>query len=356
MIAALAVVLVFTLWSCSSSDDGDDDDDDFNPGDDDDYSGDTGWENYLDVLPDEAGLTLVLPEESKTKALGEMAVWYDDTVDFTRDVNGHVLLFLSHIDEITSYPPTSQSGNTYYWGPWTDPYAPPTSVEMQFEMTQNATENYDYYLQFRPKDSQDDWTVVWEGHITAVSANTARRGVGDFTVYFTDAKALDPTINESGTINVDYDTSGPGREINIAYYDFFSEEWGDDGPPEPIDATYTYTHNADDSGDFLFDWYDDIHKDTDPQYDEMEHLWFHTRWDGGGPGRTDVTVVDGDLPQIGLDNWGSPIDEWTGSECWDDDFLRVYYMDRVELGDGTVYDGTPEGIEADCAFDAQFPI
>lgn len=357
LFVALAILAASFLWSCGGSDDDEDDDgDDFNPGDDDDSSsGD--WDDWRDALPDEESLTLLIPETNQ-KALGELAIWYDATVDFTRDVNGHVLLFFSHIDEITSYPPASDDGTTMIWGPWTDPYSPPTSAQMRFVMTEVATDTYDYMLQWRDRDSTDDndWTNVWIGH-TVASTDTARRGTGDFTVDYTAAKALDPTINEEGEITVIYDTVGPGKQIDIQYFDFYSEDWEDgSGPPEPIDATYNYLNDGNQDGTFLFDWYDDIHQNsTTPEYDEIEHIWFNTRWQGSGSGRTDVIITDGDLPQIGTDIWGSPVDQWNGSECWGDDFMRIYYEESADLQNGSSMPGDQEGQESDCAFSRQMP-
>lgn len=352
----LAVVLACSIWACGGG--VEDDDDDVDTTDDDDDSGPSGeWGRYRDALPDEDSLSLMLPEQDKagSKGLGELATFYDSTVDFTREVNGHVLLFLGHIDEITSYSPTTQEGDTLTWGPWTDPYTPPTSAEMLFTMTEVTTDNFEYALQWRLRDSEDPWENVWTGTTTA-STSTARRGVGEFLVDFTTARAIDPTVDESGLVMVDYDTITDGRRIDIEYDDFYSEDWEDgSGPPEAIDATYNYYNHADNTGTFLFDWWDDVHVGTTyDQYDAMEHLWFSTRWEAVGSGRSDVIVTDGDLPQIGIDFYGFSGDEWDASECWGEDFLRDYYIETFILVNGDEYNAE-EGDDALCVFDADFP-
>ena len=332
--------------------DGDDNNNGGGGGGDNDY-----WDEYRDALPDEASMTLTVPgmdKKSKSKALDELATFYDATVDVARDVNGYILLLLGHIDEITSYPPTSESGATMSWGPWTDPYTPPTPVEMLFEMTETATDTFDYFLKWRVKESSDPWTTVWEGH-TVASTSTARRGTGDFFIDYTSAQSLDPTIDVSGTISVTYDTITDGRQIDIEYTDFYDEDWeGDNGPSEAIDAEYSYTNHTDNTGEFLFEWMDDLHRETEYDYPEMEHFWFYTRWESDGDGRTDVIVTEGDLDDVGTDYWADPITEVEASECWASDFLRDYYNQTLYFQSGSTED-YPEGNAADCVFDAEFP-
>lgn len=358
----ILVILVFVsallFVGCGNKDEEDDD----STGDDDDDGGGNGggdddWGNYRDALPDEASMTLSLPgmdKKSGTKALDELATFYDATVDTAREVNGYILLLLGHIDEITSYPPTTVNGATMSWGPWTDPYTPPTPVEMMFEMTETATDTYDYYLKWRARESSDPWITVWEGH-TVSTTSTARRGTGEFVIDYTTAQSLDPTINLSGSILVTYDTITDGRQIAIEYDDFYDEDWeGDNGPSEAIDADYSYVNHADNTGEFLFEWMDDLHRETVYDYPEMEHFWFYTRWISDGDGRTDVVVTEGDLDDVGTDYWGDPIVEVDASECWASDFLRDYYIETLYFESGYTED-TSEGNSADCIFDAQFP-
>ena len=350
---ALVLAVGLSVWACG----GDEEDDEDKDGDDDDSSTplDQAGNDYRDALPDVASLTLSMPESEGSKGLGELATLYDATVDFTRDVNGHFLLYLGHIDEITSYEPTSQEGDTLTWGPWTDPYTPPTTAEMLFEMTLVADSTYEYFLKWRIKDSGEDWTNIWVGY-TEHNTSTARRGVGYFNVYATEAKAIDPTINESGTIFVDYDTVNDGRRIDIEYEDFYSEEWeGGEGPSEAIDATYNYYSHADGIGEFLFDWWDDAQRELPgEEYHNMEHYWFSTRWQAAGAGRSDVIITEGDLEDIGIDYYGSPIESVNVSECWGNDFMRAYYVTTVYFENGP---GAPEveGEGSACVFDEQFP-
>ena len=340
----LVISLAYLIPGCGADDDDDDDDD--NWGDDD----DGGLDDFLNAIPDIDSLTLSLPADAR-KGLGgldELAQLYDNTVDFTREVNQNVLLFLSWIDEITSYPPTDYDENSYTWGPWSPDGLSP--VESRFIMTATGDNTYDYQLQWRPKQTDGQWTDVWVGNVVA-STQTHRRGEGDFTVYFTEAKALDPTLNEEGEVFVEYDTVSDGREIVVHYRDFYNS---DQTMPGPTDGDYFYHNHADDTGEFTFDFLNDIHYvPNDPnENDAYEHLWYRTRWQTDGAGRTDVIINGGDLPDIEVPE--STIDRVEQSECWAGDFLRDYYIENVILENGGEYPQS-EGNEDDCVFDQAMP-
>lgn len=346
-VLTLLILLCAGFLSACGGDDEDDDNDDFNPGDDDDDNGSgDDLDDFLNAIPDVDSLSLTLPESNK-KAVGELATLYHSTVDFTRDVNEHVLQFLSWVDEITSYDYTDFSGDTYTWGPWVDDGLSP--VQMKFEITRVSGDTYDYYLKWAPKNETDPvWVPVWEGHVDA-SVETARRGEGTFHVYFSDAKVLDPTLDEEGDVHVTYDTVTDGRDIVVEYIDFYSDS-GD--IPEPIDAQYFYHNHADNSGEFLFDWFDDVQRDEtgNSEYPGLEHFWFNTRWTSDGTGRSDVVITDGDLADL-----TPPVAEYHISECWDSTFLRTHYYEEALLGDDSLVEITEEGNADSCAFDEAMP-
>jgi hypothetical protein len=346
-VMAMTVVLVAALAGLPGCGAGDDDNDGGN-----DYGGDNDdVQDFLDAIPDEESLTLALPSSGETAkaGLGELAVLYDQTVDFTRDVNEHVLMFLSWIDEITSYPPSAPIDGGYVWGPWTDSGLSP--VEGRFWMTRADGETYDYGLQWRPRDSEGEWTDIWLGRTTA-STDTVRRGVGAYGVDFTAAKALDPTVDPVGVVDVDYDTVTDGREIAVEYVGFFNEE---DDMTAPLDAQYFYRSHADLTGQFLFDWFMDIHYDEyhGEQYPALEHAWFNTRWESSGAGRADVTVTDGDLPDIEYE--GQSVSRYGVSECWGNDFLRSFYRGTAVMENGDEWPYEDEGDEGSCVFDEALP-
>jgi len=207
------------LYACG----GDDDDDDDNDDDDHVYAGDddetNGYQNFLNALPDPDNLKLTIPGSDKMgKALGELAKYYDETVDITRLTNDWIFYFLSVIDEITSYDPTSFDGVTAIWGPVEAEGL--EAVDWQFTMVQRESGGYDYLCDWRDKDStEEDWQTVWSGAVEA-SSSTERRGIGNYTLDFTTARSLDPTVDHIGVIEVVYDTLTAGRVITVEYTTF----------------------------------------------------------------------------------------------------------------------------------------
>jgi len=340
-VVAVALVLSGLLWfSCGA---GDDDDDDTNWGDD-----DSDLQDFLDAIPDEDSIRLSLPEEG-SKGLGELAWLYEETVDFTRDVNGHVLMFLSWIDEITSYPPSGHEDDTYTWGPWKGSGL--SMAELKFEMSRVSGQHFTYELFGRPKDTDDPWTKLWWGEVTA-SEDTQRRGIGTFTIDFDATYSVDQTLDNEGSVIVDYDTVTDGREIDVTYVEFMSEDYPD---AEPVSGTYEYHDHADHHGEFLFDALIDLHYEEyhGSQYSKREHIYFNTRWQGDGAGRSDADATGGDLPDIEV--CGSPIEHYLLSECWGDDFLRDYFSVDVITEDDNEYNIEEEGDPDSCVFGEDMP-
>lgn len=336
----LSSILIFGLVLYSACDQ-DDDVDEVDYGD---------YQPFLDAIPSPESLELSLPQPPKSgKGLGELASFYDMTVDFTRDVNASVQMFLSWIDEIVSYPPSDLEGETYIWGPWSGGGLSP--VEMRFDMSRTEEGRYAYHLKQRPKESSDDWTIIWDGVVKA-HRETARRGTGTFSVDFTAARLLDPTMNESGRVEVVYDTITDGKEIEVAYIDFTNHE---EDPDHPVNGEYFYHNHADDTGSFVFDWEHDIHQEqySGEQYGQLEHSWFNTRWQSNGAGRSDVVVDGGDLSQFDIND--KPIQAYEFSECWGSDFLRGYYIMSARLPGGELFPIETEGEQGVCVFDGSPP-
>lgn len=347
---AILTIPVFLVFSCGDSDDdGEESDDDWGDDDnggDDDYGND--FDDFMDALPDPETMRLTLPgsDKSQTKTLGQLATLYDATVDYTRDLNFYVLEMLSFIDEITSYPYTSFNGEELIWGPWDPGGLSP--VMARFTMTNAYGDHFNFTWEWRDKDSQseDDWQVIWFGEVDA-SEGTQRRGVGYFQIDYTAAVEMDPTWDVLGEIRVDYDTITDGREIVIEFINF----WPEDGT-EAVNGDYFYHEHDDYSGEFLFDVFADIHDEEyhGQQYAEVEHFYFNTRWQGDGHGRSDVLVTEGDLPDM-----TPALDSAVLSECWDDQFARVYYVEEVTLASGPTVTVIEEGNPADCTFSQSTP-
>ncbi|MBZ0271803.1 hypothetical protein K8I61_07180 [bacterium] len=350
----LLTVLIFALSgalvACGGGDDDDDDDDDGGGGGGGDDDDDSDWR---DALPDAASLAMTIPgqdEDDYYKSVGELATLYEETVDSTREVNYAILSFISIIDEITSYPPTSESEDTAVWGPWIDDGLSP--VEMLFTMVNTGGEDYEYTLGWRAKNTEDEFTTVWSGS-TTVSTDTSRRGVGEFYLDLDVAASLDPTVDQEGSISCDYDTVSDGREINVHWQDYDSEY---EDLPGPITADYAYHNHADNTGEFTASWHGDAHWEEyhGDEFAKAEDVWFATKWQGNGVGRSDFSVTGGDVDD--MQAGGFDVSAFLATECWGETFLRTYYSEGVVLvSDGEFYPGAgfPEGDEELCPFPSE---
>jgi len=311
--------------------------------------GGSDWNDFLDAMPDADSLQLTVPGSSEGKGLGETAWLYEETVDFTRGVNDGVLWMLSLIDEVTSYPPTSHEGDSYIWGPWDGGGLSP--ADYKFTITRESETHFTYVAEGRDKHSEGEWSKIWWGEVEA-SASTQRRGVGNFEIDYDALHVVDPTYDYQGSVVVDYDTINDGRRIDVTFNEFVSEYYQD---AEPISGTYSYREHANLSGKFLFDALVDIHYEQyhGDQNSKREHLYFDTRWQGDGAGRSDAVATGGDLPDIQIG--GSPIKKVLISECWDTDFLRTHFKEVAVCDDDSEHDIANEGDPDSCVFDEEMP-
>ncbi len=340
--------MAFLAFSCGNCDEDDEDTVD--------YGGDGLCDACNDAAPDPSSLQLTVPgydeNDSKSKnfspcadAIGEMACYYNDTVDICRALNYWALGYLSVLDEMLSYPPTEIDGEYCVWGPFTDPYTPPTPSVAKFMMKRQSTTTFDYYWKERPKDStsDDDWQDIWRGEIVP-STSTARRGLGSLWIDHTTAKELDPTRNSSGIVEIEYDTyTGDAREIDITFTGFTFDEFS-----MATDAQYHYYNDAADDGEFDFNIELDFMGATIPE------TWtYETQWMGSGAGVATVTIDGGDLDTVEWPEVGSGvfINKFVGIECWGDDFARSYFEQKLYLSDSTTVDiETPQGNSSTCVF------
>ena len=302
----------------------------------------------LNAAPDATSLEIRIPgdEESdiNTMALGELAFFYTQTRQMSDDTNFWILGTLGWLDEILTYPPTEHSGGYCIWGPFIPSGLSP--VEQRFRMQQNSETDYTYFWEERPKNTEDEWTMIWGGAIEPAT-DTARRGIGQLNIDFTAAYALDPALQQEGQIEVDYDTYTDGRRIDITFIDFMDLRPGQ--MTEPMDAAYHYHNRADNSGEFDFSFLADVHQEEwGETYPELETLTYATQWLPSGAGGCTCTVTGGDLSAPDYPGLTAPLEEIVETECWNELFLRTYYVAVFKLEDGTEVTMDEEGDPTDC--------
>jgi hypothetical protein len=283
------------------------------------------------AAPEKSGLQLNIPGETQMQALsvtggpalGQLSDYYNDTVQMTRSVNSWALGMLGWIDQILSYPPNNHANDYCIWGPFVPDGLSP--VQMQFKMRQQSSTTFDYYWEERPKNTDGAFRDVWWGDMEPVSS-TVRRGIGVLHIDFTAANQLDPTSLGTGAMDMNYDTyTNNARRIELTFTNF-----SPDGVQAPADQTYQYYNAADNSGEFIFSTLGNI--DPSLNLPNLETFAYHTLWLGSGAGNCHQTVTGGDLDKI--PGFPSPLEKIDGYECWDENFLLVYYEQTAYLQNG----------------------
>jgi hypothetical protein len=263
-------------------------------------------------------------------ANGPWAKWYGFTRYVRHGVNTVTGVVLGSVWIIVHTEPTSVADKEAIWGPYTDSLEP---ASYRFRVTEVAEGEYDYTLEGRAKQSQNDsdYRAVLSGH--GYGKGHASHGDGWFKIDLDTAKALDPfnyKSDESGTIKVTHDLPpnitknlfAQPRTVTAEVYPTTSDQW----------FKATSHSEADGTGTLLVDAFADT---DDSNMTQNENISILSEWNGTGAGRADISIDGGDVP--------SSMGTVKAVECWGSDFYRVYYQDSVD------YEAT-EGDATMCAF------
>ncbi|HET9623963.1 MAG TPA: hypothetical protein VFP84_21475 [Kofleriaceae bacterium] len=284
-------------------------------------------------LPDTQRLT-----DSRTSAvtatsphvLGQIAPWYVATRDVSRTFNGGSAFVLGLVHAIVQFPVTSVDGNVFTWGPWSDGALAPAEYKLDVEAVGDGT--YKYQLSGRSKvgtAAGGDFQVVIDG--SADPRNGDAKGTGSFSIDFDASKRINPTDNSDakGSVRANYDLAHKHLDLTLA---------STDAAGAPVTGDYAYDEAADGGGQMVFALSGNAGGGP-----ANETISLRSRWESDGAGRADARIAGGDLGGLSA----------TASECWDDHFLQVFYIDAISNG-GTL--SASEGQEAACAIaDADLP-
>jgi hypothetical protein len=272
------------------------------------------------ALPTVEDVRIELPE-SMARSVGDISEWYVATRDVTRTLNGGTAWVLIVVHTIVQFPPTSRSGDTYTWGPWSDALDP---AEYKLDVRQLADGSYDWDLQGRNK------TVAGAGFESVIFGNAVageREGTGNgrFTLDFDAGARVNPidSNGDRGVVEIRYDLLARHLDMDIAGIE------NRDGALVPVAYEYEYTAAGDGGGDMVFQ----VHADSEDQGVAAEDATLRSRWQADGQGRADLRLTGGDFGTS----------EATGSQCWNRLFRTVYseYSFDATLTEGNL---------ADCAF------
>ncbi len=279
---------------------------------------------FTDVLPDDR-LLMNLPAPTsaakETPAEKDWSEYYLLTAEVTETINGMVGYVLGTTKLITllQRPDTYDSAEEYAeWGPYSQALDP---VETLLWVDHDPdTDIWTWGYHQWPKE---DPTSVYDVVVGEVDAGATREtSTGRFTIDFTTANLLDPTVNvDGGTFSVDYQLDPEGVAGTVILTDIGGAA---------LDGDYSYSQVTGGEGQMDLRLEDDVNPGSGAGL--LEDWTMRSRWTAEGVGRGDARMTGGDL--------GST--EATGTECWDNAFEAAYRKQSLS--------GLEEGDVGACAY------
>jgi len=273
----------------------------------------------------------VLGEAAHRATAGEIAGLYQLTRGATYLVNGSTVWLLEALAAGVARRPTSVSGNTAVFGPYT-PYL--SQITWKLTVTRTEFNAFSYLLEGQDKTQPGGpWVPVISGShtVTVDAGHRAVRGFGEgvFLIEWDQANRLPGRGGDTGTCEVHYgkvDHTTPAY-VNVSFNNVAGGSQGTN-----FNAEYRFALQPELSGTFEFALDLNLHP-FDPAMQAQERWGVKSRWMSTGAGRSDVNAHDGDLT--------IPV---TVNECWDAAFLSTYYARSDDPAQGY-------GVEAQsCAF------
>ncbi|QSQ24733.1 hypothetical protein JY651_07240 [Pyxidicoccus parkwayensis] len=244
---------------------------------------------------------------------GQTAEYYQLTVGAAVTVNGGTLWVLNLIEEIVKNPPSSIEGDVAVWGPHTDSLS---AVTWKLTVTRTDDNTYSWNLEGKAKTADDSAfvTVLSGSHTAAVDANGERvkgYGSGEFLIDWDKSRTLPgANQNDMGTADISYSRTSASA---VASVQAEFQQIRDNETSSRVDASYSFKQAQGAGGELDFVVHKNI--DTDPARPAKETLAIKSRWESTGAGRSDIELSGGDL-----------FSKASLSECWDSNFLSVYFI------------------------------
>ncbi len=268
------------------------------------------------AIPTADQVSIKLPTGT-SRNLGELAEWYVATRGVTTVFNGGTAWVLTLIHTIVAFPVTSVDGDTYTWGPFSDALDP---AEYKLDVRDVGDGTYTYQLAGRSKTQVGSaFEVIIDG--VADPRNGELLGNGELLVDFDASLRVNPIDSDPdarGQLDVNYDLSQRHLDLTIM---------STDANGNFVSADYAYNETAAGGGDMVFSVDGDAGGGP-----ESEQVTLRSRWESDGAGRADARIIGGNVGTGAI-----------ASECWDQQFARVFYTDTVGFA-------PEEGTVADCAF------
>jgi hypothetical protein len=272
---------------------------------------------FMQALPEKTDLSAEVPTRSAV-VLGDTAELYRMTRNVVVIFNGVVDSFLTLIDAIRAYSPTTRLPNERIWGPF--PAQDQPGWEVRMVMVRQDLATFAYEVEFRPMGAGDDaWTVVINGNFA--STGGVRKGSGHLVVSTAAARAagLDPGLGYLDSMTTDYDNHSFPITVNLQFTNLPNPLTPDD----PTQGTYGFAIDENGNGSLSFNFTGN--SIPGPAIDVVQVT---SAWLGSGEGRSDLQVVSGDAAGA------------HETQCWNGQFQAVYtdkpWSPLEDLGDPSV--------------------
>jgi hypothetical protein len=260
---------------------------------------------FMNALPEKEDLTANVPARSAL-VLGDAAELYRMTRNVAAVFNGIVDAFLTLIDTIRSYPPTTRHPNERIWGPGPAKMQPGWVVRMV--MTRDDLATFSYSVQFLRADLLGTVDPAWIDVLTGTfsAAGGVRKGSGTLKIDTTAARAagLDPDLGFLDLLTATYDTHAFPITVSLEFTNLSNPT----DPTAPTEGKYDYAAQENGQGALMFDFSANS-IDGPAGIDTFEVT---SRWLGTGEGRADLQVVSGDAAGA------------HETQCWNQRFQAVY--------------------------------
>jgi len=257
---------------------------------------------FMSALPEQSDLSAEVPVRSAV-VLADTAELYRMTRNVVVIFNGVVDSFLSLIDAIRAYSPTTRLPDERIWGPFPAQNQPGWEVRMVMVREDLAT--FTYEVDFRPIGSGDDaWIEVIGGSFAATGG--VRRGSGHLEVTTAAARAagLDPGLGFLDSMIADYDNHASPITVNLSFTNLPNPL----APDDPTQGTYGFSTDANGNGSLTFNF----SANSIPGPVGIDVFEVTSSWLGSGEGRSDLQVVSGDAAGA------------HEAQCWNRQFQVVY--------------------------------
>ncbi len=276
---------------------------------------------FMQALPERSDLSAEVPARSAV-VLANTAELYRMTRDVVVIFNGIVDAFLTLIDAIRAYPPTTREPNTRIWGPFPAQNQPGWEVRMV--MTRQDLAKFVYTVDFHAIGSADAWINVINGNFAA--SGGVRKGVGmlNVTTALARAAGLDPGLGYLDAMNTTYDNHAFPITVDLQFTNLPNPL----KPDDPTQGKYDFSSAQNGDGSLSFNFTGNTILGAAVDVVQVTSTWL-----GSGPGRSDLQVVSGDAAGA------------HEAQCWNQQFQAVYtdkpWSPLEDLGDPSACPAIP---------------